>query len=88
MLYVRVTGRRVPAEVVSRGEPGRTGAWAYNALEGLKRRVALFDRPETPYASWAAPQFLKDRGGDYDHLARLYEWAVAGGDGEADGGEA
>jgi ATP-dependent helicase/nuclease subunit B len=48
------------------------------ALEGLKRRVALFDNPSTPYRSWARPQFIGLRGEDYDHLARLWEWYVVG----------
>ncbi len=86
LIYVRVSGRRDPAQVEVRGERGRSLLWASNALEGLKRRVEMFDREETPYASWSAPQFLKDRAGDYDHLARLYEWAVAGGEDGGDGG--
>ena len=43
------------------------------------------------YRSWIAPQFLKTRGGDYDQLARLYEWHVLGeddaGESSEDGGE-
>ena len=35
--------------------------------------------PATPYLSWAAPQFMGRYGGDYDHLARLWEWGVIGG---------
>jgi ATP-dependent helicase/nuclease subunit B len=88
LVYVRVTGRREPAKVEVRGARGESLELAVKALEGLKRRVAMFDREETPYASWSAPQFLKDRAGDYDHLARLYEWGVAGGEGDAEGVEA
>jgi len=32
------------------------------------------------------PQFIGRFGGDYDHLARLWEWGVIGGDGEAEAG--
>ena len=88
LVYVRVTGRRDPASAEVRAVRGESGALALEALDGLKRRVEMFDREETPYVSWSAPQFLKDRAGDYDHLARVYEWAVVGADGEADGGEA
>ena len=50
------------------------------ALEGLKRRVARFDDPDTPYPSWVAPQFMGTFGGNYDHLARVWEWHVVGGE--------
>ena len=53
-------------------------ALAVAALEGLRRRVDIFDDEATPYESWAAPQFIGRYGGDYDHLARLWEWHVVG----------
>jgi ATP-dependent helicase/nuclease subunit B len=80
LLYVRVTGRRTPASEEPRGERGESPALAADALEGLKRLVDKFEDETTPYVSWLAPQFLSDRGGDYDHLARLWEWAVIGTD--------
>ena len=55
-----------------------------HALERLKVYVARFDDPKTPYLSWAAPQYMHEFGGDYDHLARVWEWAVIG---EAEGSE-
>ena len=77
LLYVRVSGGRVPGSEESRG--GRDpGALAAEALAGLKRRVASFDHPDTPYRSWTRPQFIGRFGGDYDHLARLWEWYVMG----------
>ena len=53
-------------------ELGRT------ALEGLRRRIGRFASPDTAYISWAAPQYMRTRGGDYDHLARVWEWHVIG----------
>ena len=85
LVYVRVTGRKVPGEAIVRAADGESLSLALTALEGLKKRVERFDNPATPYRSWAAPQFLSERGGDYDHLARLYEWHVMGA-GEADEG--
>ncbi len=83
LAYVRVTGRRIPAEVQPRAAAGGESAeMAQRALEGLVRRVAEFDDPAKPYAAWTAPQFISQRGGDYDHLARLWEWHVM-----ADGGD-
>ncbi|MEO6380412.1 MAG: PD-(D/E)XK nuclease family protein, partial [Caulobacteraceae bacterium] len=83
LVYVRVTGRKVPGEAFVRAAEGESLSLALMALEGLRKRVERFDDPATPYRSWAAPQFLSERGGDYDHLARLYEWHVMGA-GEAD----
>jgi ATP-dependent helicase/nuclease subunit B len=77
LLYVRVNGGRIPGCEEPRG--GRDPvALAAEALAGLKRRVASFDHPDTPYRSWARPQFIGRFGGDYDHLARLWEWHVIG----------
>ena len=81
LVYVRVTGGRKPGEELVRAGPGESGALAHTALDGLRRRIARFAVPETPYLSWAAPQFMNEWGGDYDHLARVWEWHVIG-DGE------
>ena len=85
LVYVRVTGGRKPGEELIRAAAGETPGLGLAALEGLKRRVARFASPDTPYLSWAAPQFMHARGGDYDHLARVWEWHVIG-EGE-EGGE-
>ena len=79
LLYVRVNGGRVPGCEFPR-DGGEASRLAAEALAGLKRRVAYFDREETPYESWARPQFRGRFGGDYDHLARLWEWFVMGDD--------
>jgi ATP-dependent helicase/nuclease subunit B len=46
---------------------------------GLQILLAQFARPETPYLPRPFPKFV-GRGSDYDHLARVSEWASAGGD--------
>ncbi len=81
LIYVRVSGGRTPGREEARGA-GDTPEMSRQALEGLKRRVALFDNPATPYRSWARPQFIGVQGEDYDHLARLWEWYVVGEGGE------
>ncbi len=79
LLYVRVTGRRVPGEVLNPLKSGATRTDAEMALDGLIRRIVRFDDPTHPYRSWTAPQFISDRGtSDYDHLARVFEWHVTG----------
>ena len=85
LVYVRVSGGRVPGREEIRAGEGESLDMALHALEGLRRRVEQFDREATPYVSWAAPQFIDQYGGDYDHLARLWEWHVIG-EGDADGG--
>ena len=85
LVYIRVSGGRVPGREEVRAAPPESLDFAERALRGLKTRVAAFDDPATPYVSWAAPQFIGRYGGDYDHLARYWEWGVIGGDEE--GGE-
>lgn len=88
LLYVKVVGRKTAGEVVdvsapTRDDPTAAAQMAEAAREGLIGRIAAFDNPETPYVSWAAPQFMGNFGGNYDHLARVWEWHVAGADEEA-----
>jgi ATP-dependent helicase/nuclease subunit B len=80
LTYVRVVGRKVPGEAAVRAIGAEAEEMSQEALDGLKRRVARFDDPSAPYASWAAPQFMGNFGGNYDHLARVWEWHVVGGE--------
>jgi ATP-dependent helicase/nuclease subunit B len=83
LVYVRVSGGRIPGRVEDRAR-GDAAQLAAAALEGLSRRIAHFDRLETGYLSRAAMQFVGGYG-DYDHLARLWEWHVIGeGAGDAE----
>ena len=84
LVYVRVSGGREPGLEVVRGAGAESLDLALRALEGLKTRVAAFEQRATPYQSWAAPQFIGQFEGDYDHLARLWEWHVIG-EGDAEG---
>jgi len=54
---------------------------AAEALDRLRRRVALFDEETSGYASRVAPVRV-DSAGDYDHLARVKEWSSSGWSGE------
>jgi ATP-dependent helicase/nuclease subunit B len=78
LVYVRVSGGRTPGEEIVRAAGAESATLAAEALAGLKRRIAAFENPETAYVSWAAPQFIGQFAGDYDHLARLWEWHVIG----------
>jgi ATP-dependent helicase/nuclease subunit B len=76
--FWRLTGGEPPGEAKAvKGEPGELAA---QALAGLSRLVALFDRPETPYPVMPWPG-REPRYNDYAHLARVKEWS-AGASGE------
>ena len=84
LTYIEVSGRTKAGDEVVRGyaEPGPKQAGsaelAKDALEGLTAMITQYDDPSTAYVSRRAPQFLKGRVGDYDHLARVYEWQTSG----------
>jgi ATP-dependent helicase/nuclease subunit B len=84
LAYVRVTGRKPPGELIEVFTGEEAAAASEAALARLKAYVTRFDDASTPYVSWAAPQYMNEYGGDYDHLARVWEWAVIG---EAEGSE-
>lgn len=85
LTYVRVVGRKVPGEAKAVAEGAEAAELSMAALAGLKARVARFDNAATPYLSWVAPQFMGNFGGNYDHMARVWEWHVQG-DGEGGSG--
>jgi ATP-dependent helicase/nuclease subunit B len=84
LIYVRVTGRAPAGEEIAplEGEDDAAAlpevAWA-----GLEKLVLRYEDEAWPYRSRIAPQFVKTYASDYDHLARVGEWAAAEeGDGE------
>lgn len=82
LTYVRISGGEPPGEIRPiTAEPAAD--LAERALDGLKRRIAAFDRLETPYLPRAAVE-LERQQRDYDHLARHLEWARQAAEG---GGE-
>jgi ATP-dependent helicase/nuclease subunit B len=54
-------------------------ALAAAAFEGLKRLIARFDDPATPYHAQPRPDEAP-RFSDYAHLARIKEWSAEGGE--------
>ncbi|NNG04161.1 MAG: double-strand break repair protein AddB [Inquilinus sp.] len=46
---------------------------------GLRRLIARFDDPDTPYLARPRPDFIY-RFDDYEHLARVLEWSAGGGE--------
>jgi ATP-dependent helicase/nuclease subunit B len=83
LTYLEITGRKPAGKVETRAAAGDESAEAAaRALAGLAELVTRFDNPAQPYLSRTAPQFVKARMSDYDHLARVFEWSTSGEEGE------
>lgn len=75
--YWRLRGSDPAGEVRSLGDD--VGAMARAAEEGLRALISSFDRPETPYEARPRPD-AAPRYSDYEHLARVKEWASLDGE--------
>ncbi|TCS61642.1 double-strand break repair protein AddB [Varunaivibrio sulfuroxidans] len=71
--YVKLSGGRVPGKDI----PLKVDVddLAADALSGLKRMIARYGDPRTPYLSRQRVMY-EQRQGDFDHLARIAEWSV------------
>jgi ATP-dependent helicase/nuclease subunit B len=73
LLYWQLKGDEAGGE--ERGAAALDAAeLATQALEGLRRLIAHYDRPETAYRPHPKPEVAWR--GDYDHLARRGEWTL------------
>jgi ATP-dependent helicase/nuclease subunit B len=55
------------------------------ALARLTEVVTKFEDEAQGYLSRERPMFMRRGGGDYDHLARVKEWSLTGGEAEDEG---
>jgi ATP-dependent helicase/nuclease subunit B len=76
LIYIRFGGGAEPGEI--RPTPDVAELIA-KAEANLRARLADYSDPEMPYLPRVMP-FRADRAGDYDHLSRVREWALAGWD--------
>ena len=81
-LYLKLGGAGGGAERRAGGENADIRKLAEKHFAGLTMLLDAFDHKETPYLSRPFPKFAS-RFSDYDHLARVKEWAIAGDDEEA-----
>jgi ATP-dependent helicase/nuclease subunit B len=82
--YVRLRGGEPAGEPkLIKFKEGTPDSHADNALKRLTGIVARFVIDGEPYRSLVHPMWTKQYG-DYDHLARVKEWASSGGESEAD----
>jgi len=85
-LYVHLdTKGEVKVKRVSKKGSPSAAQLADDAWGRLQRLIAAYLDPEHGYLSHAVPTKRRYEG-DYDHLARLYEWS-AGGDAQSEEGE-
>jgi ATP-dependent helicase/nuclease subunit B len=79
LIYIRFSGGADAGELRLVDED--VAALIVEAEEKLADRIAWFDEPSTAYPPRLIP-FSKTSAGDYDHLARVREWSLAGWDEE------
>jgi len=86
LLYVRLKGGEPPGEPkeIKFREGGTPDAQADRALAKLTGIAAKFLIDGEAYRSLVHPMWAKHYG-DYDHLARVKEWAASGGESEYEG---
>jgi ATP-dependent helicase/nuclease subunit B len=80
LAYVRVSGGQKAGEFAERIKDGNPNEAADKALARLREVALAFARQETPYLSFARPQWVGRTYSDYDHLARVKEWSATGGE--------
>ncbi|MGB6085256.1 PD-(D/E)XK nuclease family protein, partial [Parvibaculum sp.] len=79
LIYLRLTGGETAGERREiKDEEGELAKEVYQSLIALLKQ---YEDEQTPYLSRPRVKFLSQYG-DYDHLARVKEWASAGGEGE------
>ena len=81
-VYLKLGGAGGGAEKHAAGEKADIRKLSEKHFAELTMLLDEFAREETPYLSRPFPKFAS-RFSDYDHLARVKEWAMAGGDDEA-----
>jgi ATP-dependent helicase/nuclease subunit B len=80
--YVTLRGGEPPGETKNIPfKEGTPDTQADHALEELKKLAIKFEDADTPYLSLVHP-IWSNHYGDYDHLARVKEWSLSGGDTE------
>ncbi|TCT44653.1 double-strand break repair protein AddB [Martelella mediterranea] len=86
--YVRLRpgkrfGREMLEKAATKSEPEITAdGLATDALREFTKFVIALKNGQRPFASRIIPVSERDYGGEYDHLARVAEWATAEDDGE------
>ena len=78
LVYIRMSGGEPPGEIKALSDFDVMTVAERHFAE-LKSLLAAYEQPQQPYLPAQAMERVSDRG-DFDHLARFDEWALAGGD--------
>lgn len=85
LLYIRLSGGTPAGELREVSNPAKeeetAQALAKETLDRLKELIDRFEDENQPYTSLDHPKFKRRPNGYYDHLARVREWSLAGGEG-------
>jgi ATP-dependent helicase/nuclease subunit B len=85
LAYVRLRGTEIAGEICPRLKDESPDSAADYALQRLTEIARRFENEEEPYRSLVHPMW-SNRYGEYDHLARVQEWSLAGGQDEPETG--
>jgi ATP-dependent helicase/nuclease subunit B len=85
LAYVRLRGTEIAGEICPRLKDESPDSAADYALKRLTEIARKFENEEEPYRSLVHPMW-SNRYGEYDHLARVQEWSLAGGTDEPEAG--
>ena len=77
LLYIRMSGGEPPGEIKVLGDLDVMTVAEKHFAE-LQTSLAAYQQAQQPYLPAQAMEREADRG-DFDHLARFDEWALAGG---------
>ncbi len=78
LVYIRMSGGEPPGEIKALSKLD-VMVLAEKHFAAFKSLLAAYQQPQQPYLPAQAMEREADRG-DFDHLARFDEWALAGGD--------
>ncbi len=82
LVYAKLGGRDPAGEFATVKLDTNAETLIAETLDGLRELIAAYEDETRGYLSWAMPQYVGGRSGDYAHLARVKEWSTgaAGGD--------
>jgi ATP-dependent helicase/nuclease subunit B len=85
-LYIGLRGGEPPGELCPIAfKDSSPDAKSDETLQKLTKLVTTFEDEKQGYLSKERPMFMRRGGGDYDHLARVKEWSLTGGEAEDEG---
>ncbi len=82
LVYAKLGGRDPAGEFATVKLDTNAETLIAETLDGLRELIAAYEDERRGYLSWAMPQYVGGRSGDYAHLARVKEWSTGAAGGE------